>query len=286
MYRCLSPGAVGIKASLEEALVLARDAGFEGLEVSIEEIARRIEEQSAEEVKDLFRKAGVRPGAWGLPVSWRAEESAFRIELEKLDRWAHAGQSLGCTRTATWIMPSSDDLTFDENFAFHRDRFSRIAAVLARHRCSIGLEFIGPETLRRGKKHPFIYTSDGMLELAAACGPNVGLLLDCWHWHTSGGTREDLEKLRPDQIVYVHVNDAPAGVAIADHVDNVRAMPGETGVIDIGTFLRALAKIGYDGPVTPEPFNPRLKDLPAAEAARVTGESMMKIWRTAGLTSG
>ncbi|MCA1595733.1 MAG: sugar phosphate isomerase/epimerase [Chloroflexi bacterium] len=283
MFRCLSPGAVGINSTLEEGLGLARRFGFVGLEVSMADIARRAEEASMDSVKKLFLDAGVCPGAWGLPVDWRAEEGAFQADLVKLDRLAAAGQALGCTRTATWIMPSSDDLPFAENFAFHRDRFSRIASVLAQHGCSVGLEFIGPATLRRGRKYEFIYTVGGMLELAAACGPNVGLLLDCWHWYTSGGTKEDLEKLKPEQVVYVHVNDAPAGVALDEQVDNVRAMPGETGVINIAAFLQTLQKIGYEGPVTPEPFNAALKGLPCEEAARITGESMAKIWQLAGL---
>jgi sugar phosphate isomerase/epimerase len=60
-------------------------------------------------------------------------------------------------------------------------------------------------------------------------------------------------------------------------------MPGETGVIDIAGFLKALAAIGYDGPVTPEPFNPKLRELPAAEAARVTFASLRDIWEKAGM---
>jgi len=41
-------------------------------------------------------------------------------------------------------------------------------------------------------------------------------------------------------------------------VDSVRALPGETGVIDIAGFLQALHAIGYSGPVTPEPFKKEL----------------------------
>ena len=78
-------------------------------------------------------------------------------------------------------------------------------------------------------------------------------------WTAGTGTRRaaqspTLKALTPAQVVYVHVNDAPAGVPIDEQMDGVRALPGETGVIDIAGFLKALQGIGYDGPVTPEPF--------------------------------
>ena len=103
---------------------------------------------------------------------------------------------------------------------------------------------------RAGKPHEFIWDMKRMLELGQVIGTgNVGLLLDCWHWYTSGGTVPELLALRPEQVVYVHVNDAPAGIDRDAQVDNVRCLPGETGVIDIVGFLQALQTIGYDGPV-------------------------------------
>jgi sugar phosphate isomerase/epimerase len=58
----------------------------------------------------------------------------------------------------------------------------------------------------------------------------------------------------------------------------VRALPGETGVIPIADFLGALDRIGYDGPVVPEPFKASLRDLPSdAERLRVVGESMRQV---------
>jgi predicted xylose isomerase-like sugar epimerase len=54
-------------------------------------------------------------------------------------------------------------------------------------------------------------------------------------------------------------------------------------VIDNVNFLKCLQEIGYDGPVTPEPFSQRVNALPPAEAARVTAEALNKVWTAAGL---
>jgi sugar phosphate isomerase/epimerase len=119
-----------------------------------------------------------------------------------------------------------------------------------------------------------------MIELCDALGTgNAGLLLDAWHWYTSHGTVADLEALRAEQVVFVHVNDAPAGMAVDEQKDSVRAMPCETGVIDIAGFMKSLATIRYDGPVQVEPFSERIRALPAEEAARLTAETLDEVLR-------
>jgi sugar phosphate isomerase/epimerase len=79
-------------------------------------------------------------------------------------------------------------------------------------------------------------------------------------------------------VVYVHVNDAPAGVALEAQKDNVRRLPGETGVIDAARFLRNLEQIGYSGPVMVEPFDERLKALAPNEAIQKTKDALDSVW--------
>ena len=286
MYKCLSPGAISVRAAtIEEAITAAQTGGFDGVEINPGEVATRLENgETAEALKDKFAVAGIHPGGWGLPVEWRQTEEKWREGLDALPRLAAAAGTIGCTRCSTWVLSCSNDREYDANIQFHIDRFTPIAKILSDNGCSLGLEFLGPKTLRESQKYPFIYQMKPMLELGATIGPNVGLLLDCWHWYTSGGDEGDLRMLHPEQIVYVHVNDAPAGVAMDDFVDNVRGLPGETGVIPISVFLQALRDIGYRGPVTPEPFKNELRELPSDEARlKTVGAAMDKIFREAGI---
>jgi len=93
-------------------------------------------------------------------------------------RLAKAAGAIGGGRTMTWIMPCSNDLNFDANRRFHIARFRPVAEILAEHGCALGLEFIGPKTLRGSQKYPFIHTMEAMVAMGAEIGPNVGLLLD------------------------------------------------------------------------------------------------------------
>ena len=285
MFRSLGPGAIGIRASLTEGLELAKAADFQGLDINIGEVAGLVEERSADYVKGLFDDAGLKMGAWGLPVNWRGDEAELKQGLERLRGLAKVGQSLGCTRLSTWIPPASEDKPFKENFDFHVQRFRPIGEVLSEYGCQLGLEFIGPKTSRAGRKYEFIYTMEGMLELCDKIGTgNMGLLLDAWHWYTSHGTLDDLKKLTADQVVHVHINDAPAGIPVDEQIDNIRRLPGETGVIDLVGFLECLDEIGYEGPVTPEPFSDKIRGLAPVEAARMTAEGLLRVWKEAGLS--
>ena len=104
------------------------------------------------------------------------------------------------------------------------------------------------------------------------------MLLDSWHWYTSHATVDDILRLSAEQIVSVHVNDAPAGRAIEKQIDNERLLPGASGVIDITGFLKALTHIRYDGPVIVEPFDAALAKRPPVERVRAVKASLEKVW--------
>ncbi len=280
MYSLLNPGVIGVTApDLDSAIAAAKFGGFDGVEVNGKEIA----DSDLGRIKDRLAKAGMKAGAFGLPTDWRASEEELTSSLPDLGRIARACASIGCTRTFTWIMPCSNDREYAENRRFHIGRLTPVARVLEDAGCAFGLEFIGPKTLRDSQRFPFIYQMGPMLEMAREIGPNVGLMLDCWHWYTSGATIADIEMLDAGDVVDVHVNDAPKGVDRDAQIDSIRSVPASTGVIDSQGFMRALQKIGYDGPITPEPFTSELAGLDSDEdRLNVVGEGMRRLFSFVG----
>ncbi len=284
MFKSLTAGALGVKGSLEELIDYAKRAGFQGVDVGISEIASLVNARGAVHVKSLFADAGLKIGAWGLPVNWRGGRAEYNAGLSKLPDFAAAGAAVGALRVSQWVPSASEDRKFGENFRWHIERLKPIAEILSAHGCRLGLEFLGPRTLRVDKPYGFIHSMDGMLALAHAIGTgNVGLLLDCWHWYTGLGTVSDLMALTREDVVHVHVNDAPERVDVADQIDNERALPGETGVIDLVGFLKALKNIGYDGPVSPEPFSQSVREMAAQDAVQTTHDALDRAWQAARL---
>jgi sugar phosphate isomerase/epimerase len=288
MYPTIGPEALGIRGlSLPQAIDLARDAGFAGLAFDSRAAADLIDAEGLGAARDRFARAGVKPALWNLPVAWR-DDARWEADLRELPRLATAARELGSNRTATYMPSGSDERPYRENFDWHVARLRPIAEALDAEGCRLGLEFIGTKSFRDAFRHPFIYTLDQTMDLIAAIGVgNVGLMLDAWHVYASGGAAADLDRLTNADVVVVHVNDAPAGVARDDQIDTVRTLPLETGVIDLVGFMGKLRTMGYDGPVMPEPFSQRLNDLAAREplaAARDAARSMDALWRAAGLT--
>jgi len=280
MYPAFSPDMIELQLPFHECVRLAEQAGFKGLGIN----PGAIDDPQA--IRQELAAAGLAPAAWNLPVEFREGDNTFREGLGRLPEVASKARQIGATRCCTWIMPLSDDLPFEDNFDLHRIRLQACAEVLAENECHLGLEFVGPKTLRDGHVYEFVHTQSGVLALCEAIDTgNVGLALDSFHWHTSRGTKDDINELSDALIVDVHVNDAVAGRGPDEQIDEERHLPGESGVIDIVTFLRGLKRIGYTGPVTPEPFGRELRHFPAKDAVRATAQAMQRVWKAADIQS-
>jgi sugar phosphate isomerase/epimerase len=166
---------------------------------------------------------------------------------------------------------------FSRRFKQHASRLREIGKILGDHGIRLGLEYVGPKTSWSATRYPFIHTMPEMRELIAAIDqPNIGLVLDSWHWYTAHETEGDLLSLKGSDVVCCDLNDAPAGIPIDQQKDNTRDLPCATGVIDLKAFLGALVKIGFDGPVRAEPFKSDLRRLPPEVAVDLTAKAMKR----------
>jgi sugar phosphate isomerase/epimerase len=269
---------------MKEGLALAKNSGFDGLDLNIGEANQLAQEHSVDYVKELWAESGIAMGGWGFGVNWRGSDADYYAGLAQLPARAELAAELGCFRTTTVVGPASNEMTFQENWDFSVKRLRSVAEILKAYGHSIGLEFIGPATSRKSAKHLFAYSMDAMLGLSAAVGTgNVGLLFDTWHWYTCRSTVDDVRKLSASDVVYVHINDAPAGIDPDEQIDNIRCLPAETGVIPLTELMQILDSIGYEGPVTPEPFSKKVSEMSPPDAAKTTAESLNQVWENAGL---
>ena len=273
----LTPGSIGVTVKSQQELIdLAHRHRFESVEPRGDELAAMSRDQLAATLSDLKSKQLVW-SATGLPVDFRKDEQTFKDGLAKLPRIAAGLQRAGARRIGTWLAPSHEELTYRRNFQQHVTRLREVARVLKDHGIRIGLEYVGTQLLLVGKRYPFVHTMAEARELIAEIGTgNVGLVLDTWHWWTANDTEADILALKNEDVVSVDLNDAPKGIAKEQQRDNERELPAATGVIDAVPFLKALAKIGYDGPARPEPFNKALNALDNEAACAATSVALHK----------
>ncbi|HSZ58833.1 MAG TPA: sugar phosphate isomerase/epimerase family protein [Tepidisphaeraceae bacterium] len=273
---CLSPGMISVRANIQDSIALASELGFEAVEPQIGGLAPMSPEAMAS-LRDELKARNLVWGATGMSMPLGGSDDSFKAWLPKLDGMAAALQRAGASRLGTWITPGDNRLTYLQQFHRLARRTADIAKVCDDHGIRFGLEYLGPKTMRSRYRFQFIHTSREMLELIAETGAkNVGLIVDSWHWYNAGETPDDIRKLTNDQIVWVHLNDAPAGIPLDQQIDNHRALPASTGVINVSGFLSALIAIGYDGPVSAEPFDDSLGRMPKEQAAKLTIDAIHK----------
>jgi sugar phosphate isomerase/epimerase len=276
MQMHLSCGALGIRADQRQAIDLAARHGFDAVDADLKFLAGL----SAGELRELLGDMESKKVGWalaGLPVDIRAADAAFAGQLAALPANVEVLRKAGVRRVTTYVLPMSNSRPYLENFKYHAKRVRDAATVLNGAGIRVGLEYVAPKTLWAAQRYPFVHTMAEMRELIGEIGvPNVGLVLDSWHWYHAGDSAADIAALRPNDIVSIDLNDAPANVPKDQMPDGKRELPASTGVIDVKAFLGALEKIGFDGPVRVEPFNEAVRQMTPDDAAAAARTSLTK----------
>ena len=239
----------------------------------------------------LFAELKIKPTIANLPMArplpFGGDEPAFREALKQLAEDAAFTADIGC-RKMMLVLPASTTLDRQEQRTIAKDRLAAISEVLQKPGIRLGIEFLGPVYFRQGRAGgppavPFIWNLPDALALAKDSGPNIGITLDAWHWHHSGGTVADILAAGTPRIVHVHVSDAKPAPP-EDVRDNQRWMPGE-GIIDLMGFFGALKKIGYADGVSPEPLGRIPAEMAPEEAARLALQTTRAVMTKAGVVS-
>ena len=259
---------------------LAGKVGYGGVDVSLG-AARK---DGVEATRALLAEAKVKPAIASLPVQFAAaDEAVFQEGLKGLDEQAKFAAAIGLGRMMAVLSPASP-VPKEERHTFIKQRLAPIAEILAKSNIRLGLEFLGVLQFRTPPRaqHQYIWTLPDTVALAKEVGPNIGVVLDIWHWHHSGGTVADILATPSSRIVHIHVSDAKAQPP-EDVRDNGRLMPGE-GIIDSTGFFQALKKIGYEGGISPEPLGRVPAEMSPEEGAKLGFETTIAVLKKAGIS--
>jgi len=289
MFKNLNPWSLGISGHQSEIIELALTYGFRGIDVDIVEIARRARKKGMPYAKRLIASArmrtGFRVGSFTLPCDLEVSDAVFAAELETLAHYAEVAEEIGCTRCVVRLAPAGDQRPYHENVEFHRHRFAEICKVFQPRGIWLGVGFRASRPLREGHAFQFVHDLSGLQMLVnIAEVPNIGIWLDLWDLHVSGGSVEDIQQLRPEQVVAVQVADLPEEVALEEVTEAERLLPMATGRVDCAGMLVALSQMGFGGPVTPAPAKGTLQATRRDPIVRETSAAMDKLWEAAGLS--
>ena len=267
--------SIGIRATQEEAIELAHHYGFATVEARTEYLAS-LDVAALDAVAADLAAREMTFGWASLPVDFHGDEAFFRRDLQNLPGIVSRLRRAGVRVFSTWLAPCHDVWQFDFHFELHVRRLTLIADVLEREGFRLALEYLAPRTLRAQSSQPFVHTLAQTADLIDAIGrSSLGIMLDSFHWYTACETPDDLLALSLGSVLAVDLSDARAGIHVNAQRDDDRELPGATGIIDLGAFLRATAARVSDAvPVRAEPFNARLNELPDDQALAAVTESL------------
>jgi len=187
---------------------LAGKVGYGAVDVNLAAAFK----DGVEATRNLFAEARVKPAIANLPLQFLTpDEAAFQDGLARLDSYAKFCAAIGLSRMMAVLSPGSP-VPKDERHKLVKARLAPIAEILAASNVRLGLEFLGVLAFRTGARapHQYIWTLKDTVALATEVAPNIGVVLDIWHWHHSSGTVADIVATPKSRIVHLHVSDARA----------------------------------------------------------------------------
>jgi 2-keto-myo-inositol isomerase len=263
-------GATTMRADLSTDIEAASSAGFDCLEIWAAKLRKFLGAGgTTHALKDALGAARLQPYSINSieHVTFRDDAAYGRI-LEECDELCRVAAEIDCPYVVVvpGLLPegAGRGAVIDESVRV----LSEMARVAARHGVGLAFEFLGQPRC-----------SVQTLELAAeivsrVARPDVGLVIDSFHFHAGGSTIESIDALDPEQLFIFHINDAE-DLPAAQLEDRHRLLPG-LGILPLREIVAALRRIGYDRVVSVEIFRPEYWERDPFELARAAKAAVEK----------
>jgi sugar phosphate isomerase/epimerase len=259
---------------LEEFVRVASEAGFKGVEFAIEGAGDYANSKSVAALKQLFESHDILPAQWGLPVPFMGEEGEVDSAIQGLPHLCQLAREIGAD-TAMIVVPFRTALPMEQARETLTRQIRKAARAVAPYGIRLALEFIGLRFQKPGERD-FIIDLRQTLDLMNRIEePNVGVMLDCFHFYTGGSQIADLRATPGEKLHMIHVDDAPAG-PVDSMTDSMRVLPGQ-GIIGVAELLAECRRIGYDGFVSLELFSEEMSAMEPLEAAVIGFQATQQV---------
>jgi 4-hydroxyphenylpyruvate dioxygenase len=239
-----SIATVCLSGTLDEKLVAASAAGFDGVEIFEPDLIAS--PRSPEAIRDRAAELGL---TLDLYQPFRDFEGVGPELLEQNIRRAAVKFALMNRLGITAMLLCS-------NVATARSGDEQLAAAQLRQLGDVADRFgvrVAYEALAWGRFVDGYEAAARIVRLADH--PRIGLCLDSFHILSRGHNPEAIETIPAEKIFFVQMADAPLlSLDVLSWSRHHRLFPGEGG-FDLGTFMAHLVRTGYDGPVSLEIFN-------------------------------
>jgi|GEM_PF-1049343 len=263
-------GATIPSADLITGIHVARAAGFSFYEPRTPRLLEFDTAKGHQQARTAISDEGI---GW-LPIN--GLENVFAASLDEIQQAAHDVCSLAERFGISQIIVVPGATSRRISPAEAQDTLATLKSIASSYGVDLLYEFIG------FPHHAFSSLRQAREVTVAS---NLPLVLDTFHLAASGTSGEDIQQMGVGEIGLIHLSDALVGDRpISEISDADRVLTGE-GQLPLNDYLRALAAIGYDGPVSVEVFHPKYEKIAPGKGAREALRSACQALDSVGLVS-
>lgn len=269
IHFCLNTSTIrGQKLSLAEMIETSSKAGFDGMEIWINEIEAYLASgKSLGSLKTLLEDAKQVPfNAIGF-APWMAQDSEKSKQgFAQMEKEMEMLAAIGCTRVAAPAIGATAPIDVMQS----AEKFSQLIELGRKTGVMPQLEFWGSFA-------PFHNLSQCLSVAAAANDLDAKILPDVYHLYRGGSGYNGLKLLSGDAFDVIHVNDIPSGISREKLADKDRVYPGD-GIAPYQEIANFLKNMGGTKILSLELFNEKYWAQDALAVAKTGLEKTKKFF--------
>ena len=267
---CLNTSTIsGQKSGLQKYLEIATQAGYDGVEVWVQDVkAYKEQGHSLKALKKFLDDSRLTvDDAIGF-APWMVDDDQQRkAGFEQMKQEMDMMAELGCTRIAAPSSGVKPGVPLD--LAKVGERYKQLLDLGRQTGVMPQLEFWGSSPV-------FYSLGQALMAAAAANDPDVRILPDVYHLFRGGSGFESLKMVNGKIIDVIHFNDYPSSIPREEQKDKDRLYPGD-GVAPLKEIVMDLANMGGTKVLSLELFNPEYWKNDLLSIAKTGLEKMRKV---------
>ena len=267
---CLNTSTIsGQKPGLVQYIEIAAKAGYDGLELWVDDIKNYLKQgNSIESLAKLIKDKGLVIEDAISFTEWMVDnDSRRKAGIAQLEDEMKMMTALGCHRIAA--PPAGIEKGEIIDFQKAGTRYREILALGRRYDVMPLLEFWGASGT--------VYNLSQALAIAAAANDrDARILPDVYHLFRGGSGFDGLKLVNGKAIDVIHFNDYPASVPMNEQTDSDRVYPGD-GAAPLKQILQDLKAMGGAKVLSLELFNKNYWAQDALLVAKTGLEKMKKL---------
>lgn len=271
MKLCFNEATTLENSNLLKDLEYCNKHGYDYIEIrTMDKLPEYLQSHTIDELAHYFSTHHIKPLALNALVFFnnRTEEE-YQTVLTEFKDMLEVGQKIGVKYIVAVPLITEQKILQDDIKTSSVNVLRELSDLAAPYGIKIAVEFVGhPQCTVNtfGQAYDIVQTVDR---------DNVGLVLDCFHFHAMGSRLEDLKKADGSKIFILHIDDTE-DFPIGFLTDEDRLWPGQ-GVIDLDGILSTLKEIGFSDVVSVELFRPEYYQLDAEKAIVIAKETTVDV---------